>query len=169
MGLPFMPARGILGSDYMRIREDFKVIDNPYNGEEKLAAVPAIVPDVAAFHAYQADRQGNVMADASQSSKLLAQAASRAVIATVEELVDNLTWRRNWSFIPANFITAVAHAPCGAHPTSCSGYYDIDSAHMQEYVAAAKDPEKWKGYLDKYIYSLEGHQQYLENLGPGGR
>src|SRR5205823_4877516 len=54
-GVPFMPLRGILGSDLLAQRPDWKVIDNPFAAGDAILAVPAIRPDVALFHAPLAD------------------------------------------------------------------------------------------------------------------
>src|SRR3954447_4697652 len=57
MGLPFLPARSLLGTDTFR-KSAAHVIACPFTGE-KLAAVPALYPDVAAIHVHEADRYGN--------------------------------------------------------------------------------------------------------------
>src|SRR6185369_2193129 len=62
-GLPFMPVRGLLGSDVLRHRmaqDGWRVIDNPFAGDDPIVVVPAMRPDVALFHAPLADRHGNV-------------------------------------------------------------------------------------------------------------
>jgi len=166
MGLPFLPVRGVLGSDYMRVREDFREMANPYDPSERVAVVPAILPDTAIFHAYQADREGNIMSDTSLNNKLLAQAARRAVIVTAEEVVDQLSWNPRRMFIPGHMLSAVVHAPGGAHPTACRGYYPVDSGHVRHYLSCAADEEKWKAYLENYVYGVRDHAEYcrLVNL-----
>ncbi len=57
MGLPFLPARTMLGTDTFR-HSAAKVIDCPFTGQ-KLLALPALSPDVAAIHVHEADRYGN--------------------------------------------------------------------------------------------------------------
>jgi glutaconate CoA-transferase subunit A len=60
-GVPFMPLRGVIGSDLIKLRDDWKVIDNPMSsGSDPILLVPAIAPDVALFHARWADDEGNV-------------------------------------------------------------------------------------------------------------
>src|SRR6266481_6235560 len=54
MGLPFLPARSLLGTDTFR-RSGARVIECPFTGV-KLAAIPALYPDVAAIHVHEADR-----------------------------------------------------------------------------------------------------------------
>jgi glutaconate CoA-transferase subunit A len=59
-GLPFSVLRGYVGSDLPKHNPNIKSITCPFTGE-KLAATPAINPDVAIIHAQRADRQGNVL------------------------------------------------------------------------------------------------------------
>ena len=59
-GIPFIPLRGPLGSDLMKHRSDWKVIDNPFEANDPIAVLPAIRPDVSLFHAPLADRFGNI-------------------------------------------------------------------------------------------------------------
>jgi len=64
-GAPFIAIRGLIGSDVLAHRPDWKVIDNPFgqdtsNQTDPIVLLPAIRPDVALFHAPMADRDGNV-------------------------------------------------------------------------------------------------------------
>src|ERR671937_2093849 len=59
-GLPCAIFRGYLGVDLPKVNPRIKHVTCPFTGE-KLAAVPAIRPDVAVIHALRADRAGNVM------------------------------------------------------------------------------------------------------------
>src|SRR5688500_15958889 len=45
-GVPFMPLRGVLGSDLVKNRSDWKVVDNPMeSGSDPILLVPALAPD----------------------------------------------------------------------------------------------------------------------------
>ncbi|WP_138756383.1 CoA transferase subunit A [Paenibacillus sinopodophylli] len=150
-GVPFMPVRGMIGTDYMRIRDDFHVIANPYDVKENIAIVPAIVPDTAIFHAYQADWNGNIITSSAHNNRLLAQ-ASKQVIVSVEEIVAPQALRRDkGSFIPSAYVTSIVHAPNGALPTGCSGYYAIDDEHMRQYCSAVRQDE-YQAYLQSYVF-----------------
>jgi len=59
-GLAFLPARCLLGTDFLKIRPDIRIVTCPYTGE-RLPALPAIKPDVALIHALVADEQGNAV------------------------------------------------------------------------------------------------------------
>ena len=54
-GVPFIPMRGLIGSDILRTRPDWTVIDNPFEKDDPIVAIPAIRPDVCLFHAPEAD------------------------------------------------------------------------------------------------------------------
>ncbi|MBW2145746.1 MAG: hypothetical protein JRG73_05150 [Deltaproteobacteria bacterium] len=165
MGIPFIPVRGIIGSDYMRVREDFKVIPNPYGGDDVLV-VPAIVPDVAILHGFQADSRGNVLVER-KSDIDLAVFASRKVIATVEEMVPNgklhPTARRE--LISWIHFDAVVEVPYGAHPTACPEVYGVDETHVREYLHSARDGESFSRYLERYVFTVGNHAEYLSRIG----
>src|SRR3984957_12539501 len=59
-GVPFMPLRGLIGSDLLARRGDWKVVDNPFGNNDPIVLLPVLAPDVALFHAPMADRFGNV-------------------------------------------------------------------------------------------------------------
>ena len=59
--------------------------------------------------------------------------------------------------------------PFGAHPTSLYRAYDYEAEHIQLYVEYTKTPEGFKAYLDKYVYSVKDHWEYLERIGGARR
>ncbi len=147
--MPFMPVRGFLGTDYLRVRPDFRVIENPYNPGEPVVVVPAIRPDIALIHGFRADRAGKVLSDPTQDAGLMAR-ASRFTVVTVEE-VDDRPIDRGPGFIPAIYIGAVAVIPGGARPGACPGYYDRDEAEIKAYCELARTEAGFAGYLDRYV------------------
>src|SRR6516162_1587428 len=78
-GVPFMPLRGIIGSDVLTQRKDWKVVDNPFGRDDPIVLVPAIKPDVALFHAPLADRDGNVWIGRDRELATMAHAAAKTV------------------------------------------------------------------------------------------
>src|SRR3546814_8963105 len=44
-GIPFIPLRGIIGSDLLEQRDDWKVIDNPFGENDPIVVLPAIKPE----------------------------------------------------------------------------------------------------------------------------
>jgi glutaconate CoA-transferase, subunit A len=163
--LPFIPVFGFLGSDYLAIRPDLKMVKDPYTGVEYVV-VPPIMPDWAVIHATKGERGGGVTTLSARNDRLLAMAAHKT-IAVVEELVDpdQVLPGLHEVYIAPVHIDAVVLAPGGAHPTGCPGRYDIDTAHMGAYVAAAKDDASFQSYLDMYILAPGDHDEYLKKVG----
>jgi glutaconate CoA-transferase subunit A len=169
MGLPFAAVRGLLGSDILTYRPDFLVRDNPFNPGEPIVLVRPIRPDIAVFHALQADRWGNAITPGKRDDLMLARAARLAVV-TAEEVVDQALTVVDAgynTFLLAIDVDVVAHAPFGAHPCGCGPLYPRDDAHCRRYVEAAKDEASFKAYFTRYVYNLPSHQAYLEHVGIG--
>ncbi len=155
-GAPFLPLRGILGSDVLAHRADWKVIDNPFaeDGGDPVVLLPAVRPDFALFHARYGDRHGNVWVGPKRECVLLAH-ASASTFVTGEEIWDgNLMEdaRMLAGTIPPVYVDAVAHAEHGAWPLSLANCYERDGDHLQAYVQAAKSPEGFAGYLKTHVY-----------------
>ena len=156
-GVPFLPLRGILGSDLVRHRPDWRIIDNPFGpadgAEDPILLVPAIRPDVALFHAARADRAGNVWIGVRRELMLMAHAAS-ATLVTVEEIVeDDLLGddRSAAGTIPALYVSAIGEAPRGAWPVGLRGAYPADLAHLRHYAEEARTEQGFRRYLDACV------------------
>lgn len=155
MGVPFLPVRGILGSAYLEVNPRFRVIPDPFSGEE-LAVVRALTPDVTLVHAGQGDSQGNILIPRVSDWRLAITASGR-VIATVEERVDGpLQDQAEWRVIPSMYLTALVHCPGGAAPTGYPGYYPQDEAHLADYLKSSRDPAAFAQYLRERVMSGEG-------------
>ena len=86
-GVPFMPLRGLIGSDVLKYRDDWKVIDSPFGNSDPVVLLPALKPDVALLHASMADRFGNVWIGRHRELATMAHAAAKTVV-TVEKIHD---------------------------------------------------------------------------------
>jgi glutaconate CoA-transferase subunit A len=154
-GVPFMPLRGVLGSDILAHRPDWKVIDNPFAaGGDPILLLPALSPDIAAFHAVCADRAGNVFVGRRRELATIAHAARRSLV-TVERMVDfNLLEdeRSAAGTISALYIDAVAVAERGAWPIGLLDEYPLDAAHFAEYARLARSDEGFAAYLDRFVH-----------------
>jgi glutaconate CoA-transferase subunit A len=151
-GVPFMPLRGVLGSDLLR-RDDWKVIDNPLKKDDPILIVPAIQPDVALFHARWADEAGNVWLGRRKELATIAHASRRCFV-TYEELRagDMLTDELLAPGVLASvYVSGVAQAARGAWPLSVAGVYGVDDAHVRRYATAAKTREGFDAYLDEFV------------------
>ena len=151
MGNPFAVLRGIIGSDILANRPDWKVIDNPFPPHDPIVVLPALRPDVALFHAPMADRAGNVWVGRRRDLFTLAHASATS-IATVERIYDGnllLDDTLSAATIPAFYISAVAVAPNGAWPMRLEA--PEDTAHLREYLTLAATPEGFERYLDRHV------------------
>jgi glutaconate CoA-transferase, subunit A len=155
MGLPFLPVRGVRGSDIIRLHPEYAEITCPFTGET-LVAVPALRPDVALLHAPAGDRYGNLHLEQPYVLDERFAAASRLVVATVDELVSTEEVTAAGVTIPAHLVAAVTEVPYGAHPSSCYPRYAYDRAHLREYVSAAQSgPDDLDKYLGVYLGGSE--------------
>ncbi len=156
-GLPFMPLRGIIGSDILEHRPDWKVIDNPFGRDDPIVALPALRPELALFHAPRGDRHGTVWLGLARELVTLAHAAHGALV-TVEEVYDgNLLddERLAPGTLSDLYVTAVAEAPRGAWPLGLAGRYDVDGEHLAEYARLAADEAGFARYLESYLGGAE--------------
>ncbi len=157
-GVPFMPLRGVLGSDLLRARPDWMVIANPFaGGGDPILLVPALQPDVAAFHAVLADEAGNVWVGRRRELATLAHASRRTVV-TVERLVPgNLLEDEQMApgTISATYVDAIAVAPNGAWPIGLLDEYRTDEAHIAEYARMARSEAGLRDYLDRFVFERE--------------
>ncbi len=141
-GAPFVPLRGIIGSDLLRARTDWRVIDNPFAEQsDPVVLLPALNPDNALIHAARADSHGNVWIGMRREAMTMAHAARRTLV-TVESIVEGNLFD-NPDTAPGTlsslYVEAVALAPRGAWPVGFSVLYPADDAAMRAYRAAAAD------------------------------
>jgi glutaconate CoA-transferase, subunit A len=155
-GVPFMPLRGLIGSDLIAHRPDWRVIDNPFAAAgDPIVLLPAIRPDVALFHAPMADRAGNVWIGRRRELATMAHAAAKTIV-TVERIHDGDLLANEAStagVLPALYVEAIAVAPQGAWPLPLAGEYKRDEAHLAEYAALAATADGFQRYLERYVFT----------------
>jgi glutaconate CoA-transferase, subunit A len=165
LGLPFMPVRGVKGSDIAGLHPEYGEVTCPFTGES-LVAVPPLRPDVALIHAPLGDRHGNIHLDQPYVLDERFAAASRDVVVTVERIVSTEEVVGAGVTIPAHLVTAVAEAPYGAHPTSCYPDYAYDRPHIAQYVrAATAGGAELAGYLDQWVTGTPSEEAYRKAIG----
>lgn len=165
MGVPFLPARSILGTDTFA-RSAAKAINCPFTGET-LAAIPALYPDVAAIHVHEADRFGNCrLRGTSVADWELARAAKRLII-TCERLIPEDEIRRDptRTAIPFFCVDAVCEVPYGSYPGNMPYEYFSDEEHLKAWMAAEADVETYRAWLAKYVYGVKEFGEYLDLCG----
>lgn len=153
-GVPFTAMRGLLGTDLLQQRPDWRVVDNPFSeGKDPIALIPAIRPDFAVFHAPYADGNGNVFIGARRELFVMAQAAKRTFV-TVEEIreVDLLASEETAAgTLAAAYGAEVAIAPKGAWPLAFWDWYEADAEHLKSYAELSRSDEGFKSYLDAQV------------------
>jgi glutaconate CoA-transferase subunit A len=153
-GVPFMPLRGLIGSDVLKHRSDWKVIDNPLGENDPIVLLPAIKPDVALIHAPLADRAGNVWIGRQRELATMAHAATLTVV-TVEKvqdanlLDDSVTAAGT---LPGFYVETIAVAERGAWPLGLPDFYPLDAAHLAEYARLAATDDGFSDYLERYVH-----------------
>jgi glutaconate CoA-transferase subunit A len=153
-GVPFMPLRGLIGSDVLKYRDDWKVIDSPFGNNDPIVLLPALKPDVALFHAPMADRFGNVWIGRQRELATMAHAAARTVV-TVEKLHDGDLLADPVlaaGTLPGFYVENIALAERGCWPLPLPDHYKIDGEHLALYARMAATAEGFSEYLDRYVY-----------------
>ena len=165
--LPFWPLRNYEGTDIPKANPRIKTVDCPFTGE-KLAAVPALRPDVTIVHAQRADKSGNTQIWGLMGVQKEAAFASKRVIVVVEELVEESVIRSdpNRTLIPGLQVDAVVVEPWGAHPSYAQGYYDRDNDFYVQWDKIAREEGTLRKYLDDFVYGVKDRAEYMrKNAG----
>jgi len=165
-GLPFLPMQTTGSEDLARANPQYRSVKCPYTGVD-LATVPALNPDVAILHAQRADRSGNAQLWGIIGEQKEAAFASRRVILTVEEIVDESVIRSdpNRTLIPDFIVSAVCEAPYAAHPSYTQGYYDRDNPFYLEWDKISQSRESTRRWLDEWVFGVKDRGAYWSKLG----
>ena len=149
-----MPLRGLIGSDVLKYRDDWKVVDSPFGNNDPIVLLPALRPDVALFHAPMADRFGNVWIGRQRELATMAHAAEKTVV-TVEKMHDGDLLADPIlaaGTLPGFYVEHVTVAERGAWPLPLPDHYAADGEHLALYAKMAATPEGFAEYLDRYVY-----------------
>lgn len=170
--LPFLPTRGLIGTDLIDINDNLVMIDDPFGGPP-VVACRKLVPDVALVHVHRADRYGNAQFEPTAQWPdlgIMPKAAER-VIVTAEEIVETDVLRRNpdRTVLPGFIVDAVVEVPYGAHPTSFNPNYGYDTAMHLAWVAAARDDDAMRQFFDTHVYGPADQAEYLDSVGGAAR
>ena len=159
--VPFMPLKGIIGTDLPKIRDDVKQFTDPLGSGTELMALPKIDLDVAILHVPYADEYGNGnIAGAVWMDADMAKTAKKTII-ICEKLVEteDIRYLPGKAQLPMQTTTAVVKMPFSAHPTSCYPFYTFDPLHIQTYLKT-----DFNDYKNKFITGTTP-AQYLDKAG----
>ena len=155
-GVPFMPLGGIIGSDILKHRDDWKVVDDPLGkGNGRIVLIPAVQPDVAIIHSPLADRDGNVWIGRRRELATIAHAA-KTLLVTVEKIQDESLLASEASAagtLPGFYVTALAEAKRGAQPLGLVEHYSADTAALTAYAREARTDEGFQAWLQREVFS----------------
>ena len=165
MGVPFLPVRNVQGTDTFE-QSAAKQVECPFTGV-KLALLPALYPDVAIIHVHEADVYGNSRIRGISTADFDMARASKRLIITTERLITTEEIRSdpNATTIPYFCVDAVCEVPYGAYPGNMPGEYFSDEEHLQEWLKVEKDEDELRRFLDRYIYGMSTHEEYLGLCG----
>jgi glutaconate CoA-transferase subunit A len=161
--LPFGVLRGYIGTDLVEANPRVRSVECPFTGE-RLAAVPAINPDVTVLHAQRADRKGNVALVGIVGAQREAALAARKLVVTVEEVVDEFPPAMNSIVLPHWVVSAVAHCPGGAYPAYAQGYYARDNAFYQRWDEISRERDGFQAWMERHVIGTRDHRGFLASL-----
>jgi len=154
--LPFLPVRAGLATDIERLNPELKTVRSPYADGETLLAMPALRLDAALCHVDHADARGNgqILGPDPYFDDLYCGAATRRYV-SCERIVEAPEFAKHGSihtlYLDRGMVDGVIEAPFGAHPTSCTPRYGIDTEHLQTYTASAADGAAWDDYRKRFV------------------
>lgn len=159
---PFGLVRGYEGTGLAE-RTNVGWVACPFTGE-RLAAVPAIRPDVGVIHAQQADARGNVQLWGISGVQKEVVLGARRSIVTVEEIVEELDEKPGSTQLPAWTVTAVCECPGGAHPSYSHGYYDRDNAFYVSWDGISRDRASFLAWMQSHVLDTADVAEYHRSL-----
>ena len=165
-GLPFIPMNQTAATDLERNNPNIRRVKDPYTGVEVIT-VPPLHPDVAIIHVQRADVNGNSHIWGIIGEQKEVAFASKRVIITAEEIVDESVIRSdpNRTIIPELIVSSVCHVPHCAHPSYTQGYYDRDNVFYLNWDKISEDPANVQSWLDEWVYNVKGPAEYWNKLG----
>ena len=165
MGISFIPARHMLGTDTLA-HSAAKVVECPYTGKP-LVALPALYPDLAVIHVHEADIYGNARIRGILVADEDLARASKKVIVTCERLIPHEEIRRepHLTNIPYYCVDAVVEVPFGSYPGNMPGEYYSDEDHLRLWLEKEKDPEEFRRFFRRYVLETKDFDEYLELCG----
>ncbi|MBC8449119.1 MAG: CoA transferase subunit A [Chloroflexi bacterium] len=165
MGVPFVPVRAMLGTDTFKY-SSAKVVQCPFTGE-KVCLLPALILDVGIIHVHRADKYGNAQIDGISGFAFEMSRACKRLIISAEQIVpdEEIRCYPDRTIIPYYLVDAVVEASFGSYPGEMCYVYERDEEGIKEWVEASGTAEGAQAYLDKYVYGVSSHQEYLELVG----
>jgi len=168
LGVPYLPARSLLGTDLPLSNPTFKQAPDPWSGAP-LLLVPAIAPDVAILHVQRADEEGHAHVWGTLGVTRQAAFAARRVILVAEEIRprERILSDPGLVLTPALKVAAVVHEPFGAFPSPVQGYYGRHHDFYHRFHDESRTPEGFHQWLAHWVHGVEDWPGFLSRLDPG--
>ena len=165
-GLPFAPMNPTAAPDLEKNNPNIRRVKDPYTGRD-VVTVPPLTPDVGIIHVQRADVNGNAQIWGIIGEQKEVAFASKQVIITAEEIVDEEIIRSdpNRTLIPELIVKAVCHVPHCAHPSYTQGYYDRDNQFYLNWEKVTETESTAKAWLDEWVYGVRDAEEYWQKLG----
>ena len=165
MGLPWFPARIMLGTDTLNYSSS-KVVEDPMTGKP-ITLLPACYPEFSLIHIHRCDKFGNCQIDGITIEDIDLARASKRLIVTTEKIIeeDDIRDAPDRTQIPYFLVDSVVEVPYGSHPGNMPGLYYSDEDHMAEWLTLSRSEEGAQNYFDRYVYGVSDFEEYLELIG----
>jgi glutaconate CoA-transferase subunit A len=161
--LPFGVLRGYVGTDLPKYNARIRFVECPFTGE-RLAAVPAIRPDVTVIHAQKADVRGNVLMWGVVGVQKEAVLAARRSIVTVEEIVDRLDAPPNSVVLPSWVVGSICEVKGGAFPSYAQGYYSRNNAFYKRWDEISRERESFTTWMERHVIGTKDFDGFRRSL-----
>jgi glutaconate CoA-transferase subunit A len=151
MGISFMPVKGLVNSDLIKVNDYFREVECPFTNK-KYTTVRAISPDYCILHVHEADENGNARIIGPKYDDITLAKASKKVIIVTERLVHSTYFKNNGEQvdIPHLLVDEVIHSPQGAMPCACHTKYEVQESNMKKYLSIEN-----KDDFVRYLKSFE--------------
>jgi glutaconate CoA-transferase subunit A len=166
LGVPYLPARSLLGSGLAESNPTFKAGTDPWSGAP-LLLVPALVPDVAVLHVQRADEDGRAHFWGTLGVTRPAALAARRVIIVAEEIRprNRILSDPGLVLTPEIKVAAVVHEPFGAYPSPVQGCYRRHHDFFGRFHEESRTVEGNRAWLDRFIHGVDDWQGFLGVVG----
>ena len=133
--LPEMPFQLPVGSDLMETGDFWRATPAAFEAT-RVGQARRLDVDLLLLHVQRADRAGNIEIQGARGFDLALLGAAQKVLVTAEEIVETgaLGTAPRSFVLPREFVTAIAHEPWGAWPTSCLPYYTTDYRELLRFI-----------------------------------
>jgi len=167
MGVPYLPVRSLMGTDTFA-RSAAKTVTCPFTGT-KLAAIPALWPDVALIHVHEADCYGNCRIRGTSVSDLDVARAAKRLIVSCERIISNEEIRSDptSTVVPFFCVDAVCEVPYGSYPGNMPYEYYSDEEHLRRWLEVEREEHTHREFLEENLFGVGEFADYLEKCaGP---